>query len=104
MNINGFGSLGSPAPLADTEGAIAAGQGGGASSASFGSTVLQAIKTLDKSQKTAEHEVVRAVTGQSTDLHQTIIALQSADLSFQLAMQVRNKVIGAYEEIMRMQV
>lgn len=103
MNINGFGSLGSLAPLANTEGTIAAG-GGAAASASFGSTVLQAVEALDKSQKIAEHEVVRAVTGQSTDLHQTIIALQSADLNFQFAMQVRNKVIGAYEEIMRMQV
>ncbi len=40
----------------------------------------------------------------SPDLHKTIIALQTADLKFQLGLQVRNKLIGAYEEIMRMQV
>ncbi len=104
MNISGLGSLGSLgslSPLANSESATVGSSG---ASSSFGSTVRQAVEALDKSQTTAESEVVRAVTGQSTDLHQTIIALQTADLNFQFAMQVRNKVIGAYEEIMRMQV
>jgi flagellar hook-basal body complex protein FliE len=74
------------------------------SSASFGSVVKDAVQSLDKSQKGAEQEMARAVTGESPDLHRTIIALQTADLGFQFALQVRNKVIGAYEEIMRMQV
>jgi flagellar hook-basal body complex protein FliE len=74
------------------------------SSASFGSVVKDAVQSLDKSQKGAEQEMARAVTGDAPDLHRTIIALQSADLGFQFALQVRNKVIGAYEEIMRMQV
>jgi flagellar hook-basal body complex protein FliE len=52
----------------------------------------------------AEREVAAAVTGESPDLHRTIIALQTADLGFQLGLQVRNKLVGAYEEIMRMQV
>lgn len=103
MNINGFGSL---SQLVNTGGATssASAAAGSGSGASFGSTVTQAIESLDKSQKAAEQEVTRAVTGQSTDLHQTIIALQTADLQFQLGMQVRNKLVGAYEEIMRMQV
>lgn len=74
------------------------------SSTSFGSVVKDAVESLDKSQKGAEQEMARAVTGESPDLHRTIIALQTADLGFQFALQVRNKVIGAYEEIMRMQV
>jgi flagellar hook-basal body complex protein FliE len=43
------------------------------------------------------------LTGQSTNLHETMIALQKADVSFQLMLQVRNKIVGAYEEIRRMQ-
>ena len=74
------------------------------SSDSFGSTIKSAIDSLNRTQIGAEHEVARAVAGESPDLHQTIAALQAADLSFQFALQVRNKVIGAYEEIMRMQV
>lgn len=73
-------------------------------SGSFGSVVRDAVESLDQSQKASAEEVARAVTGESPDLHRTIIALQSADLGFQFALQVRNKVINAYEEIMRMQV
>jgi flagellar hook-basal body complex protein FliE len=66
--------------------------------------VRNAVESLDKSQKASEQEIARAVAGESPDLHRTIIALQTADLGFQFALQVRNKVISAYEEIMRMQV
>ena len=70
----------------------------------FGRTVQHAIETLEQTQQSADREIVQSVTGESPDLHRTVIALQTADLSFQLALQIRNKVIGAYEEIMRMQV
>lgn len=66
--------------------------------------VKDAVESLDGSQKSAEQEIVKAVSGESPDLHRTIIELQTADLKFQLGLQVRNKLIGAYEEIMRMQV
>jgi flagellar hook-basal body complex protein FliE len=75
--------------------------GGGSS---FGATIRSAVESLDKQQVGAEQEIARTVAGDSPDLHRTIAALQTADLSFQLGLQVRNKVIGAYEEIMRMQV
>lgn len=76
----------------------------GNSGENFGSVVKDAVKSLETSQQAAEQEIGKAVTGESPDLHQTIIALQSADLKFQLGLQVRNKLLGAYEEIMRMQV
>ena len=44
------------------------------------------------------------MTGESQDLHNTVIAMQKADLSFQMMMQVRNKIVQAYQEIIRMQV
>lgn len=101
MNISGL----NPSTLIsqispETTGSVS----GASSSTSFGSVVKDAVQSLDKSQKGAEQEMARAVTGESPDLHRTIIALQTADLGFQFALQVRNKVIGAYEEIMRMQV
>jgi flagellar hook-basal body complex protein FliE len=46
----------------------------------------------------------KLMTGESQDLHTTVIAMQKADLSFQMMMQVRNKIVQAYQEIMRMQV
>lgn len=44
------------------------------------------------------------MTGESQDIHRAMVALQQADVSFQLMMQIRNKLIAAYEEIQRMQV
>jgi flagellar hook-basal body complex protein FliE len=82
----------------------AAGATGKTFDESLGSAVSRAVESLDRTQKGAELEVARAVAGESPDLHKTVIALQTADLQFQLAMQVRNKFVGAYEEIMRMQV
>lgn len=70
----------------------------------FGLIIKDAVKSLENSQEISEQEIVKAVKGESPDLHQTIIELQSSDLQFQLGLQVRNKLIGAYEEIMRMQI
>ncbi len=52
----------------------------------------------------ASQAVEALVTGQSNNIHQTMVALQQADVSFQLMMQVRNKLVTAYEEIQRMQI
>jgi flagellar hook-basal body complex protein FliE len=103
MNINGINPLATPLPLAPANQSATAAQAD-ATPSSFGSTVSSALEALDRSQKGAEQEIARAVAGESPDLHRTVIALQTAELNFQLALQVRNKFIGAYEEIMRMQV
>ncbi|MDX2030603.1 MAG: flagellar hook-basal body complex protein FliE [Blastocatellia bacterium] len=100
MMIDGINAALAPAAGATIETALPAASGG----ESFGSLVRGAVEELDRSQRGAEAEIARAVAGESPDLHRTIVALQSADLTFQLALQVRNKVVGAYEEIMRMQV
>ena len=76
----------------------------GAGSSSFGEYVKTSVEALDRTQKGAEQEIGKAVTGDSQDLHRTIAALQTADLSFQLALQVRNKFLNAFDEVMRMQV
>lgn len=76
----------------------------GGESGDFGSLVKGAIESINDTQKSAEQEISKAVTGETQDLHKTIIALQTADLKFQLGIQVRNKLLGAYEEVMRMQV
>jgi flagellar hook-basal body complex protein FliE len=99
MNINGLNSFNSISSMGKVSAPEAKTSGDG-----FGSLVKDAVESLDSSQKSAEQEISKAVTGESPDLHKTIIALQTADLKFQLGLQVRNKLIGAYEEIMRMQV
>jgi flagellar hook-basal body complex protein FliE len=70
----------------------------------FGDALKEAIATVNQVQKQSNHEIQKLMTGQSQDLHTTLIAVQKADLSFQMMMQVRNKIVQAYHEIMRMPV
>jgi flagellar hook-basal body complex protein FliE len=71
---------------------------------SFGDMLKDAISTVNDLQKQSDQEIQKIMTGESQDLHTTVIAMQKADLSFQMMMQVRNKIVQAYQEIMRTQV
>ena len=104
MNISGLNPATLISQLSPDATTAASGTSSGSVGGSFGSAVRDAVDALGKTQKASEQEMARAVTGESPDLHRTIIELQTADLGFQFALQVRNKVINAYEEIMRMQV
>jgi flagellar hook-basal body complex protein FliE len=72
--------------------------------ASFGDMLKSAISTVNELQKQSDKEIQKLMTGETEDLHTTMIAVEKADLSFQMMMQVRNKIVQAYEEIMRMQI
>lgn len=69
----------------------------------FLASLQEAIAKINEAQAQADVSVQSLLTGQTTNIHETMIALQKADVSFQLMLQVRNKIVGAYEEIMRMQ-
>jgi flagellar hook-basal body complex protein FliE len=70
----------------------------------FMGSLKEAIGHINDAQSGASQAVDALVTGQTTNIHQTMVALQQADVSFQLMMQVRNKLVSAYEEIQRMQI
>ncbi|MBN2241185.1 MAG: flagellar hook-basal body complex protein FliE [Acidobacteria bacterium] len=70
----------------------------------FGTVLKDAISTVNELQKQSDREIEKLMTGESQDLHNTVIAMQKAGLSFQMMMQVRNKIVQAYQEIIRMQV
>ena len=71
---------------------------------SFGEIIQQSIAEVNQLQGEADDAVQKLQTGDNKDIHGTLIALEKADISFQLLMQIRNKVIAAYQEIMRMQI
>jgi flagellar hook-basal body complex protein FliE len=71
---------------------------------SFGETLNQAMTDVNALQDEAGKAVSRMVAGEATDLHEVMIAVQKARTSFDLLMEVRNKTLEAYREIMRMQV
>jgi flagellar hook-basal body complex protein FliE len=72
--------------------------------ASFGDMLSQAVKDVHMLQTEASEAVQRMVVGEETDLHSVMIAAEKARTSFDLLMEIRNKTIDAYREIMRMQV
>lgn len=71
---------------------------------SFGEVLKESIQKAGELEKEADQEATKLATMETQDIHNTMIAIEKADLTFQLMMQVRNKIISAYEEIMRMQV
>jgi flagellar hook-basal body complex protein FliE len=73
------------------------------SSGSFAETLRGAIDEMGALQGHAETKVAGVLEGNGADVHSALIAVEKADLSFQLMMQVRNKIVSAYQEISRMQ-
>jgi flagellar hook-basal body complex protein FliE len=72
--------------------------------ASFKELVKRAISEVNKLQDDADKLAIRLAAGDVEDVHRAMIAMQKAKLALDLTVQVRNKVIEAYQEIMRMQV
>jgi flagellar hook-basal body complex protein FliE len=73
-------------------------EGGG-----FSEVLHSAMDDMQRLQGQAEAKVAGVLEGGGSDVHSALIAVEKADLSFQLMMQVRNKIVSAYEEISRMQ-
>ena len=71
---------------------------------SFGTMLSQAISDVNNLQTQAGNAVDTMVRGEATDLHDVMIAVEKARTSFDLLMEVRNKAIDMYRELMRMQV
>jgi len=69
----------------------------------FGNLLKEAIQQVNDVEKTSQGELPKYL-GNESDLHAVMIALEKADLSFQTMMQVRNKFVQAYQEIMKSQV
>jgi len=74
------------------------------SAGSFVDILKESINKANEIEKETDKEIQRLATMENTDIHTTMIAVEKADMTFQLMMQIRNKIISAYEEIMRMQV
>lgn len=68
----------------------------------FQETLEESIRRVNDLQLQADQAIQDLVSGENKDLAQTMIAVQKASLSFQLMTQIRNKIVQAYEEVMRM--
>ncbi|MEX0748141.1 MAG: flagellar hook-basal body complex protein FliE [Rhodothermales bacterium] len=70
----------------------------------FGSALQDAVNKVDDAQKAADGQIEAFVAGEQENLHEVMIAMNEAKLSFQLMTEVRNRMLETYQELMRMQV
>ena len=69
----------------------------------FQSVLQEAIGRVEQTRTESEQSVNRFLAGENEEIHNVVISAQRAELTFEAFLQVRNKVVNAYQEIMRMQ-
>jgi flagellar hook-basal body complex protein FliE len=96
-NIEGIGSL--DTAQKSTNAAAKAGAGG-----SFAQKLQSAINDVNDMQEKSQNAMSDIATGQVKDLHQAALAIDKAEISMKLMLEVRNKALSAYQEISKTQV
>jgi flagellar hook-basal body complex protein FliE len=94
-NLGSLGSIGMP----QLGSASPASSSGG----TFQNMLTTAIGNVDALQKNADSAAKDFMTGKNDDIHTVALATQQAELTFELGLQIRNKVVSAYQEVMKMQ-
>ncbi len=93
MRISG-GSNGETSPISSPD---------GKPGVTFADTLNQAIGSVNELQKSADKQMQNLATGKTDNVADVMIATEKADIAMKLMIQVRNKIIDAYQEIMKMQ-
>jgi flagellar hook-basal body complex protein FliE len=76
--------------------------GGGTNNSEFMSTLRTAIDQVGQLQSEADGKVAQLLTGNGQDVHSAMIAVEKAGLAFQMMVQVRNKIVQAYQQVSSM--
>ena len=95
MNINSVGSIKTQMPTV---------QAAASKPDNFATLMQQYVQQANQETKAANAAGVDLAMGESNNVSETLVAMQKANLSFQLMLGVRNKLVDAYREVMRMQV
>ncbi len=69
----------------------------------FGSLITGFLNSLGQTEKSTDQLIASAATGGNVDVHDVMLATQAESLAFQVGVQVRNKLVEAYQDIYRMQ-
>jgi flagellar hook-basal body complex protein FliE len=70
----------------------------------FGEMLQVSLDRVSQLQTAADQSVADLTTGRQSDIHSTMIAVEKAEIAFEMAMTIRNKLLTAYETIMRTQI
>ncbi len=96
LSLNGTVSVQPGLDLGARQAIVPAGQG-------FGDLLSRLVENVDGLQKGADSAVEDVVSGKVTNIHQVSVKMQEAGLAFDLMLGVRNRLMDAYNELMRMQ-
>ena len=102
MAVQGVGGVGGIQPSIRTPARPAPPEGTG--KASFGDTVGRYLQSVNQDYMQSDQVVRDLVTGNTGDVHDVVMAVAKADLAFRMVLEIRNRLIDSYQEIMRMQV
>lgn len=89
--------------FSERRGGEVSGEGAG-SGVSFADMLSRAVNSVDASMKASEQGVQDFIAGETDSVHEVMISMQRAQISFQMMVEVRNKAIEAYHELSRMQI
>jgi len=101
MNVDPVGFL---PPLTEIAGLQAADAGNNVGTSDFASWLAKEIGSVNDKITGSDQLLQKLATGQVDNLHQVMIALDEAKMSFQMLVQVRNKLLEAYQDVIRMSV
>ena len=93
----GLGALSRLGARPDARGAAAGGPG-------FGQSLGELVARVDEVQKEAAEAIHGVAAGDGENLHEVMLAVNKAELSFTFLMEARNKLVEAYQEVMRMSI
>lgn len=98
-----MGQLGVKPEIAPLSPPAQPGKAEAAEGPSFKEMLTESIDKVNGLMNESDQSIDDLATGKSANVHHTLIALQKADISFRMLLDVRNKVMSAYQEVMRMQ-
>jgi flagellar hook-basal body complex protein FliE len=96
--ISGLGTIGTISPLQKISQLTPANTEGG-----FSSVLSNALQQVNQLSSGADQQIGNLLNGGNADMSTVMIAVEKADVAFQLMMQVRNKIVSAYQDIEKMQ-
>jgi flagellar hook-basal body complex protein FliE len=99
-----LGSIPGVTPGAATPAASDAASIAGGQPVSFGNILSNAINEVNSKMQAADAAKTQVLTGETTNVHQAMIAMQESSVAFGLMVEVRNKLVDSFQELMRMQV
>ena len=104
LSVAEFDKLASAVEVAPLSGGVeSTGKAGEVAPTSFESVLKDMVREVKAKQAAATGSVAGVLSGDGTTLHEAMLASEEASLSFQLMVEVRNKVLDSYQELMRMQ-